>query len=164
MHLPLHTSSKHEGLFNCFSSVNKKYLLYLFCGIPVKIGKMFINSYIFINFVLFSSGKTKFSMASCMLYIYRRPWRSRGGYLQLRPGLVRPQDRLWELPQHDGPPQPRAMASQLKPLPEPQRPDRELLAWAGAEEHVQHLHTIHKWPAPRRLCQYQDARRTLLSC
>ena len=24
MHLPLHTSSKHEGLFNCFSSVNKK--------------------------------------------------------------------------------------------------------------------------------------------
>ena len=26
---------------------------------------MFINSYIFINFVLFSSGKTKFSMASC---------------------------------------------------------------------------------------------------
>ena len=29
---------------------------------------MFINSYIFINFVLFSSGKTKFSMASCFLY------------------------------------------------------------------------------------------------
>ena len=40
----------------------------LFCGISVKIGKMVINSYIFINFVLISSGKTKLSMASCHKY------------------------------------------------------------------------------------------------
>ena len=68
MHLPLHASSKRKGLFDCFSSVIKNDLLQLFCRIPVKIGKMFPNSYIFINFVLFSSGKTKFSMASCLWY------------------------------------------------------------------------------------------------
>ena len=67
MHLPLHASSKRKGLFDWFSSVIKNDLLQLFCRIPVKIGKMFPNSYIFINFVLFSSGKTKFSMASCFL-------------------------------------------------------------------------------------------------
>jgi len=69
MHLPLHASSKRKGLFDCFSSVIKNDLLQLFCRIPVKIGKMFPNSYIFINFVLFSSGKTKFSMASCVYII-----------------------------------------------------------------------------------------------
>ena len=67
-YLPLHTSSKHKGLFDCFTSVNKKLPFAVFCGIPFKVGKMFKKSYIFINFVLFSSGKTKFSMASCLEY------------------------------------------------------------------------------------------------
>ena len=37
---------------------------------PIILGnvKMFFNLLIFINFVLISSGKTKFSMASCVLY------------------------------------------------------------------------------------------------
>ena len=51
-----------------FSVQIKNDLLQLFCRIPVKIGKMLINSYIFINLVLFSLGKTKFSMASCYIH------------------------------------------------------------------------------------------------
>ena len=70
MHLPLHASSKRKGLFDFFSSVIKNDLLPLFCRIPVKIGKMFIISYIFINFVFFSLGKTKFSMASCIIIYF----------------------------------------------------------------------------------------------
>ena len=69
MHFPSRSCPKLKGLFDCLFSENKIDLLQLFCGIPVKIGKMFINSYIFINFVLFSSGKTKFSMASCVFLI-----------------------------------------------------------------------------------------------
>ena len=66
MHFPLSGSPKHKGLFDCPVKI-KNDLLQLFCGIPLKIGKMFINSYI-LSFVFISSGKTKFSMASCNPY------------------------------------------------------------------------------------------------
>ena len=62
MHFPSSGSPKCKGFFDCSVKI-KNDLLQLFCGIPVKIEKMFINSYIFI---LFSEGKTKFSMASCI--------------------------------------------------------------------------------------------------
>ena len=67
MHFPLSGSPKRKGLFDCSVKI-KNDLLQLFCGIPVKIGK---NVYQFIhfviNFVKISSGKTKFSMASCFI-------------------------------------------------------------------------------------------------
>ena len=49
MHFPLSGSPKRKGLFDCSVKI-KNDLLQLFCGIPVKIGKMFINSYILSKF------------------------------------------------------------------------------------------------------------------
>ena len=70
MHLPLHTSSKREGLFDCFPVEIKKTFRFFFAEFQSKYEKCSSILTFCINFVLFSLGKAKFSMASCSTIIF----------------------------------------------------------------------------------------------
>ena len=67
MHFPLNGSPKCKGLFDCLFSENKKWPFAAFLRNSSQNRKNVHQLIHFvINFVLISSGKTKFSMASCL--------------------------------------------------------------------------------------------------
>ena len=69
MHFPLSGSPKHKGLYDCFFSVIKKQPFAAFCRIPVKIGKMLINSYIFNNLSYYYWERRSFPWPLVYIYI-----------------------------------------------------------------------------------------------